>query len=84
MKNFRTFGVMIDLSRNAVMTPKRLKEFLLILSRMGYNMAMLYTEDTYEIKGEEYFGYMRARYTEQELKDLDDYAEETQEEKSEK
>ena len=75
MKNFRTFGVMIDLSRNAVMTPKRLKEFLLILSRMGYNMAMLYTEDTYEIKGEEYFGYMRARYTEQELKDLDDYAE---------
>ena len=73
-KKYRTFGVMIDLSRNAVMTPKRLKEFLLLLSRMGYNMAMLYTEDTYEIKGEDYFGYMRARYSEEELRDLDSYA----------
>src|SRR5699024_12703966 len=36
--------------------------------------AMLYMEDTYEVKGEPYFGYMRGRYSQQELKQYDDYA----------
>ena len=41
---------------------------------MGYTSMMLYTEDTYEIAGEPYFGYMRGRFTAEELKDLDRYA----------
>ena len=41
---------------------------------MGYNQLYLYTEDTYEIKDEPYFGYMRGRYTENELKEIDDFA----------
>src|SRR5699024_3461005 len=36
--------------------------------------SMLYMEDTYEIKSEPYFGYMRGRYSQDELKELDDYA----------
>ncbi len=74
MKGYQTFGVMIDMSRNAVMRPEILKRFLSILRRMGYNCAMLYTEDTYEVDGEPYFGYMRGRYTKEEMKHLDAYA----------
>src|SRR5699024_2347156 len=40
----------------------------------GIKAAMLYMEDTYEVKGEPYFAYMRGRYSQQELKQYDDYA----------
>ncbi len=74
MKKFDTFGVMIDLSRNAVMTVPELKKFISLLAKMGYNQVQLYTEDTYEVDGEPYFGYFRGRYSQAELKELDDYA----------
>ncbi|MBE6547228.1 MAG: beta-N-acetylhexosaminidase [Ruminococcaceae bacterium] len=73
-KNFETVGVMIDVSRNAVMSMDGLKRFLPLLKKMGYNMVMLYTEDTYEVDGEPYFGYMRGRYSKAELKELDAFA----------
>ena len=41
---------------------------------LGLNLLMLYTEDVYKIEGYPYFGYLHGRYTEQELKDIDDYA----------
>ena len=34
-KNFDTFGVMIDMSRNAVMSIDGLKRFLPLLKKMG-------------------------------------------------
>ena len=74
MKHFDTFGVMIDMSRNAVMSVAGLKRFLPLLKKMGYNCVMLYTEDTYEVDGEPYFGYMRGRYTKEEMKELDAFA----------
>ncbi len=67
-------GVMIDMSRNAVMSMDGLKRFFRILSQMGYNCVMLYTEDTYEVDGEPYFGYMRGRYSKQEIRELDQFA----------
>lgn len=73
MKNFDTFGVMIDCSRNAVMSVDAVKRYIDILSDLGYNMLMLYTEDTFEIEKEPYFGYFRGRYTQKELKELDAY-----------
>ena len=75
MKNFDTFGVMIDMSRNAVMSMDGLKRFLPLLKKMGYNCVMLYTEDTYEVDGEPYFGYMRGRYSKAEMKEIDAFAE---------
>jgi hypothetical protein len=75
MKKFDTFGVMIDMSRNAVMSVDGLKRFLPLLKKMGYNCVMLYTEDTYEVDGEPYFGYMRGRYTKAEMKEIDAFAE---------
>ena len=74
MKSFRTFGVMLDCSRNAVMSPDKLKHLISLLAKMGYNQLQLYMEDTYEVEGEEYFGYRRGRYSAEELKELDDYA----------
>ena len=73
-KNFDTLGVMIDMSRNSVMSLDGLKRFLPLLKKMGYNMVMLYTEDTYEVNGEPYFGYMRGRYSKEEMKEIDAFA----------
>ena len=73
-KNYDFLGVMIDMSRNAVMNMDGLKRFLPLLKKMGYNCVMLYTEDTYEVDGEPYFGYMRGRYTKAEMKEIDAFA----------
>jgi len=51
-----------------------LKEWLRRAALMGYNRMMLYTKDTYELPGEECFGYLRGRYTAAELKGIDEYA----------
>lgn len=66
--------VMLDCSRNAVMSVDGVKDFIDKLSALGYNALQLYTEDTYEIKEEPLFGYMRGRYTQAELKEIDAYA----------
>lgn len=73
MKTDLNFSVMLDCSRNAVFKPSEVKKFADIIARMGYKELYLYTEDTYEIEGEEYFGYLRGKYTQKELKDIDAY-----------
>ncbi len=74
MDNFNKFGVMVDCSRNAVMTVEQLKKFITVISKMGYNQVHLYMEDTYEVNGEAFFGYLRGKYSKEELKELDDFA----------
>lgn len=71
---FRTNGAMVDMSRNAVMNVDTVSRMLRKMALMGLNTFMLYTEDTYEIEEYPYFGYMRGRYTKDELKYLDAYA----------
>ncbi|MBQ2986763.1 MAG: beta-N-acetylhexosaminidase [Tyzzerella sp.] len=68
-----TLGIMLDCSRNAVMKPEKVKDFAKLISDMGYNMLQLYTEDTYEIDGEPFFGYMRGSYSHEEIRDIDAY-----------
>ena len=74
MKNFDYFGVLIDCSRNAVPSVEGLKRFLGTIAKMGYNMAMLYTEETYEVENEPYFGYKRGRYSVNEIREIDRFA----------
>ena len=74
MKKFETMGVMLDMSRNAVMSLDGIKRFIPLLKKMGYNCIFLYTEDTYEVNDEPYFGYMRGRYTKAEMKEIDAFA----------
>ncbi len=72
--NFKHFGVMLDCSRNAVLKPETVKKHIDLLARLGYNTLMLYTEDTYEVENQPYFGYLRGRYSKEELKEIDAYA----------
>jgi hexosaminidase len=70
---FETLGIMLDCSRNAVMTVDQVQKWLRQLALLGYNTVMLYTEDTYELQGEPYFGYQRGAYSTAELKAIDRY-----------
>ena len=71
---FNRLCAMVDCSRNAVMKVSALKRLIRILSVAGYNALELYTEDTYPLNGEPFFGYMRGAYTREEIRELDGYA----------
>lgn len=66
----KRIGAMLDCSRNAVMKVNEVEKFASVLKSLGYNVLLLYTEDTYEIDGEPYFGYMRGRYAKKEMKEI--------------
>ena len=53
---FKMLGIMLDVSRNMVMKVDHLKLWFRRLSLSGYNLVMLYTEDTYQLPGEPFFG----------------------------
>lgn len=65
---------MIDCSGNAVMNVEQVKKLIDFMQKMGYNLLELCTDDTYEVKDEPYFGYLRGGYTINEIKELDSYA----------
>jgi hypothetical protein len=65
---------MLDMSRNAVLKVGAVKKYLKIMACLGMNMLMLYLEDTYEMKEYPRFGYMRGRYTVEELREIDRFA----------
>lgn len=67
-------GTMLDVSRNGVLKVNVIKQFIRYMALMGLNGLMMYTEDTYEIEELPYFGYMRGRYTAEEMRECDDYA----------
>ncbi len=72
---FEMNGPMFDVAQgNAAFNIKTLKDVIKQLALMGLNTLMLYAEDTFEVKEQPYFGYMRARYSEEEMRELDDYA----------
>ncbi|MFC0472120.1 beta-N-acetylhexosaminidase [Halalkalibacter kiskunsagensis] len=71
---FTMNGIMIDASRNAVMTVSGIQLLLRKMAIMGLDVVMMYTEDTFAVENYPYFGYMRGRYSEEELKACDDYA----------
>lgn len=67
-------GIMLDLSRNAVVRVETAKDLIRRCARMGLNTFMLYMENIYKIEEYPYFGYMRGAYTEDELRAIDEYA----------
>ncbi|KAJ1964874.1 hypothetical protein IWQ62_002807 [Dispira parvispora] len=71
---FESLGVMIDCSRNGVLLVPRVFEIIRYCALLGINMIQLYTEDTYQIPDEPFFGYLRGAYTAHELRAIDDYA----------
>ena len=73
-KCFDDFGVMLDVSRNAVLKPDTVKKMLRLAALMGYDFVGLYMEDTLQIDNEPYWGYQRGAYTADEIREMDDYA----------
>jgi len=72
--SFQTLGIMLDVSRNMVMKVDHLQMWFRRLVLSGYNMIMLYTEDTYQLPDEPFFGRLRGAYSADEIRELDDYA----------
>ena len=73
-RHFSSCGAMVDCSRNAVLTVEAVKRYIDQLACLGMNMLMLYTEDTYEVPQYPYMGYLRGRYSQKDLAELDAYA----------
>ena len=51
-KHYETLGVMIDFSRNGVMTLESLKNFLTVIRKMGYNTAEEFNQKLLESMSE--------------------------------
>ncbi|KAF1291307.1 beta-N-acetylhexosaminidase [Candidatus Enterococcus leclercqii] len=64
----------LDASRNGVMKVAVVKEFIARLALLGYNTLYLYTEDTYQVPGLPYLGYLRGAYTADEIKEITSFA----------
>ena len=71
---FSRLGASFDLSRNAVMTSDALTRMFCRLALMGYQEVYLYTEDTYDLPDYPFFGYMRGKYSPEEIRFLDEKA----------
>lgn len=69
-RKFDWTGVMIDNSRNAVLKCDTVKDVINYMALMGLDKLLLYTEDTFEVEGYPYFGYLRGKFSKQALKDL--------------
>ena len=67
-------GLMLDCSRNAVYKTEFVRKYLETMAFAGMNVLYLYLEDTYEVPEYPYFGLMRGRYSQKELKAIDSYA----------
>jgi len=73
-RHFSSCGIMIDMSRNAVMTVSAVERVLDRMAMLGMNLLLLYTEDTYTVPDYPYLGHLRGRYSQEELREIDDYA----------
>ena len=73
-RHFASCGAMLDMSRNGVMTVEAVTRWIDRMACLGMNMLMLYTEDTYEVPEYPRLGYLRGRYSQSDLRAIDDYA----------
>jgi hexosaminidase len=71
---FSSDGVMLDCSRNGVMSLPRVKDFIEKMAFYGLDTLLLYTEDTFTVPEYPYFGYQRGRYSKEEIQTIDAYA----------
>lgn len=74
INNFENFGTMLDLSRGAAYNLTYIKRLIRKHSLMGVNEMWLYIEDMYEVKKYPVFGYMRGRYSMEEIHEIVAYA----------
>lgn len=68
--HFQELGVM--LSVQAPMTVDAVIDYMAHMAALGFNYLLLYMETSYEVKEYPFFGYMRGRYTAEELRTIDE------------
>lgn len=73
MHTSKELSIYLESSSGAVAKVSTVKKFVDYMVKMGYTKLYLGCADTIEVEGEPYFGYMRGRYTKDELKELDAY-----------
>ncbi len=72
---FAMNGPMFDVSQGcSVINIPEVKRIIRVMAVMGLPTLMLYCEDSYDVENQPYFGYMRSRYSEADMRELDDYA----------
>ena len=72
---FEHNGLMYDGSQaSSLLNVDTCKEYLLMLAAMGLDTFMLYTENTFDLPDEPFWGYMRPRYTKENFQEIDDFA----------
>lgn len=72
--NFNDLSIMIDCARNNVLKVNTFKKIIRYISLLGYTTLKIYLEDVFEVDNEPYFGYLRGRYSKNELKEIVLYA----------
>jgi hexosaminidase len=72
--SFEKLAFMICAAHNKVFTVTHIQKWLRRMALFGFNQMLLYVDDTYEVQGEPFFGYMRGRYTAKEIQAIDAYA----------
>lgn len=71
--HFESCAWFVDVSQtNALPQVSMYPEMMCRMALMGMNRLILYMEDSFEVSEEPYFGYMRSRYSQDELKEIDD------------
>lgn len=71
---FDLCGPMIDIScAGSILKVEAVKRYIDRTAALGLNMLMLYSEEIYDLEGYPMFGYLHGRYSEAELKEIDDY-----------
>ncbi|MDR0426272.1 MAG: family 20 glycosylhydrolase, partial [Clostridiales bacterium] len=66
-------GFLLDCAKNAVPNADTLKRTVVNLALCGYSQLYLYVEDCIAVPGEERLGYMRGRFTADEIREIDAY-----------
>ncbi|KAJ3145721.1 hypothetical protein HDU89_006956 [Geranomyces variabilis] len=71
---FESLGVMLDCSRCAVLSLETVLYMVRTCALLGMNTFQLYTEDTFTVPDEPFFGYLRGSFSQEEITYIDDYA----------
>lgn len=70
---FSDLEIMVDCSRNAVLSVDGAKKLIRYLAVLGFEALQLYTEDTLAIPEYPYAGHMRGRYSPEEIAVIKEY-----------
>lgn len=72
--SFKDLSIMVDVARNYPLKVETFKKLIRYMALLGYSTLKIYLEDLLEVKNEPYFGYLRGRYSKEEIKEIVNYA----------